>query len=190
MTDTYFHLYNRGAHKEDVFRDHSDYYRMIQLLYIANSDAPLVMSQLPARVFDLKRRRLFADIVAYCLMPNHIHIVVKRSANDSIPRFMHKLKTAYSTYFNKKYLHAGTIWQGSYEEEGIYDGHEVCTLANRIHLNPYRKSVLGSVQTPERFDQAAAVAWSKRYEYSSLPDYLGIIRPQRSILGSRLNLEI
>ncbi|GEM_PF-1121152 len=189
IPDIYYHVYNRGAHKADIFLDGSDYVRMLKLLYIANNDAPFIMEQLPDNIFGVKRNRILVDIVAYCLMPNHIHIVLKKrlqiesSAVDSIARFIHKLATGYTVYFNNKYGHSGTIWQGSYKEKIVYDGLYIQTLIKYVHLNP--RSLINPDMSKPSCDKndAETNEFVMKYEYSSIKDYNGIIRPQRSILN-------
>lgn len=185
--DVYHHIYNRGAHKADIFLDGSDYVRMLKLLYIANNDEPFVLSRLPDNVFNLPRKHILVEIVAYCLMPNHIHIALKNMApelpgiDDNVTKFMHKLTTGYSAYFNKKYRHSGTIWQGTYKEKTVYDGLYIKTLIDYIHLNPRvlrDNSANINEDTPEKLE------FAMNYEYSSIKDYAGIARLQSSILNA------
>jgi putative transposase len=189
ISDIYYHIYNRGAHKADIFLDGSDYVRMVKLLYIANNDEPFVMRELPENIFLIERRHPLIDIVAYCLMPNHVHIAVKKIAarepgtRDNLTCFLHKLMTAYSTYFNIKYGHSGTIWQGACKGKTVDDGLYIRTLINYIHLNPC--GIKGQGITKPASDEygAEAVKFATDYEYSSLKDYAGIKRQQVSILS-------
>lgn len=184
--NVYHHIYNRGAHKAAIFLDGGDYYRMLKLLYIANNDEPFVISRLPENIFTIERKKILVDIIAYCLMPNHIHIALKKTNTDqcgqwdNITKFIHKLTTGYSAYFNKKYNHSGTIWQGSYKEKTVYDGLYIKTLIDYIHLNPAdlkHESVSKNASKSEKLD------FAMNYEYSSIKDYEGISRPQSAILN-------
>lgn len=181
--EIFHHVYNRGAHKANIFLDNLDYIRMIKLLYIANNDEPFILSRLPENVFAIDRKKVLVDIVAYCLMPNHIHIALKkRTPGKSPPRdnmtiFIHKLMTGYSSYFNIKYSHSGTIWQGAYKEKPVYDETYIQTLINYIHLNPC------DLIDPLKNTLEARVDFAINYEYSSLKDFNGVIRPQSAILN-------
>ena len=184
INDTYYHAYNRGAHKAQIFYEAEDYERMLKLLYIANNDVPFAIRDAPQNIFTVDRKKILVDIIAYCLMPNHVHIAVKpRRGLGDLSRFMHKLMTGYSGYFNKKYDHSGTIWQGPYKEKAVHDELYLNTLIRYIHLNPY------GIEEPEMTKEARseytekAVLYSREYEYSSYKDHLGIIRPQNAILN-------
>ncbi len=181
---SYYHIYNRGAHKNPMFLDAFDYWRMLKLLYISNNTKPFNISDIGEKnIFEIDREDTLVDIVAYCLMPNHIHIAIKSKTdlkNDpGISKFMQKLCTGYSMYFNKKYDHSGTIWQGSYKKKISDDEIEYMkTLINYIHLNPY------GIKEPEMTKEARkehpeeAWAYSLNYEYSSLKDYLLEVKPR------------
>ena len=188
-SDIYYHIYNRGAHKADVFLDGSDYLRMLKLLYIANNEEPFVMSKLPNNIYLLERSKPLVDIVAYCLMPNHIHIALKkRSPNqkdtsDPVTKFIHKLMTGYSAYFNIKYRHSGTLWQGPYKHKTAYDDLYIKTLINYIHLNPRGIREAQVSKQGNQVDDKEMIEYAMNYEYSSIKDYLGTIRQQSAILN-------
>ncbi len=114
--EVYFHIYNRGAHKAPIFNDQGDYWRFLYLLYLANSKIPFLVSHLAKEnIFNTERGLLPINIIAYCLMPNHYHIFVKENEVGGITKFIHKISTGYTMYFNKKYKHSGTIFQGKYK---------------------------------------------------------------------------
>jgi len=186
----YHHIYNRGAHKAKIFHETLDYKRMINLLYLANNPQPFNYCKIrKINIFEQKKKNTLVDIIAYCLMPNHIHIAIKSKTNlqndPGITKFMLKLCTAYSSYYNKKYGHSGTIWQGSYENKIADDEVDyIHTLINYIHLNPF------AIKHPEMTKEARkehseeALEYSLNYEFSSLKDYVeGKPRPQKSILS-------
>lgn len=182
---TLHHVYNRGAHKAEIFRDLADYERMLKLLYIANNDMAFELAQLTENVFVLERKKLLVDIIAYCLMPNHIHLAIKTRSeygNRGISKFMQKMATGFSNYFNFKYDHSGTIWQGSYKEKPVFDENYARTLINYIHLNPFgiKKPTMNKEARLERIE--SVIEYSCNYEYSSLKDYLGIKRVQTPII--------
>src|SRR3989344_268049 len=106
VINEYYHIYNRGAHKSPIFLDKIDYQRFFYIL--KQSDA-----------FLCERQDQYVDIVAYCLMPNHFHIAVKEIVEGGISRFVHKLCTAYVMYYNFKYDHSGTIFQGPYNAKHV-----------------------------------------------------------------------
>jgi putative transposase len=117
----YYHIYNRGAHKVPIFSDPSDFDRFMALLYIANTSKRLVFRLLPENVFSIEKPDTLVNIFVYCLMPNHFHIGMIEKEEQGIARFIEKLCTAYSMYYNKKYDHSGTLLQGQYKFRHIGD---------------------------------------------------------------------
>lgn len=184
----YYHVYNRGAHKAPIFHDSNDYERMLKLLYIANNDAILCMSKLPEIVYGCTREKPFVDIVAYCLMPNHIHIAMRAQDEKKMAAFIHKLSTAYTKYYNLKYDHSGTIWQGPYKYKTVTDETYLSVLINYIHLNPYglKEPDLKKEARDDQYYKEARL-YSAKYSYSSFRDYLGDDRSQRKILTPGVN---
>ncbi|MFA6601405.1 MAG: transposase [Candidatus Paceibacterota bacterium] len=176
---SYHHIYNRGAHRSLVFLDNTDYLRMIKLLYLANQPQPFHLREIGEKnVFQVLRTETHVNIVAYCLMPNHIHIAVNAKTDleldPGITKFMHKLCTGYSMYFNKKYNHSGTVWEGPYKEKiGNDDDEYMRTLISYIHLNPYGIKEPSMTREARKEHPKEAFIYSINYEYSSLQDYLG-----------------
>ncbi len=180
----HYHIYNRGAHKEPIFRDESDFERFVALLYLANSQLRLDFKRIkPAELFNqTKTRPRLVDVIAYCLMPNHFHIVMKEIIEGGISRFMHKLCTSYSMYFNLKYDHSGTIFQGPFKSKHVGNDDYFRYLIQYVHLNPYGIDEPELMKTAKQENLDEAISVSREYEYSSYKDYLGEDRPQKVIL--------
>ena len=174
---------------------------MLKLLYIANNTEPFQLREFSEKnIFEIPRVDTLVSIVAYCLMPNHIHIAIKPKTDliidPGITKFMRKVCTGYSMYFNLKHKHSGTIWEGGFKKKIADDELDYMkTLINYIHLNPY------AIKTPEMTKEARkehpqeAYEYSKNYEFSSLKEYLGENRAQSSILSEKemkiwLNTEV
>ncbi len=140
----YCHVFNRGAGKQLIFRDKHDYRRFYQSMFLFNNknfrnpggytemrDEVLLMFQ-----NELKsQREPFVDIVSFCLLPNHYHLLLKQRLPNGIPLFLHKLAMGYSKYFNLRYKRTGTLYEGPYkaiipEREGHLEH-----LPRYIHLN-------------------------------------------------------
>ena len=101
-----YHIYNRGNDKRVTFQNKTDYDRFIALLYLCNSVKNIRLSDYPKvkleKLLDIKRGETIVDIGAYCLMPNHFHLLIHEKTENGISKFMQKLLTAYTMYFNKK----------------------------------------------------------------------------------------
>ena len=113
----HYHIYNRGAHKAPIFNDPSDYDRFVSLLYVANTSEKLVFSKIQEDVFSSERSDTLVNIFAYCLMPNHFHILATPLVNGGLSKFMLKLQTGYSMYFNIKNRRNGSLFQGPFKSE-------------------------------------------------------------------------
>lgn len=187
----YHHIYNRGAHKALVFHDKYDYERMLKLLYIANSSKPFVLRDFDdSNIFEVDRGDTLVNIVAYCLMPNHFHIASEMDDRDDpqrchlrVTKFMRKLCTAYTVYYNLKYKHSGTIWQGACKNKISPDPLYFDTLISYIHLNPYTAKHDENQNSLKKEFLDAAWSHAREYEYSSLRDYSGENRLQSSIIS-------
>lgn len=184
-TGEFYHLYNRGVDKRTIYLDSHDHIRFVELLYLANSIRALDFRSIRNEVlsvYDTDMESQLVAIGAYCLMPNHFHILATPLVENGLSTFMSKLCTGYSMYFNKKYERTGALFQGKFKAEHANSDEYLKYLYAYIHLNPvklidpkWKKE--GSKDAAKSFDYAASFA------YSSLPDYLGRVRPESAILN-------
>lgn len=138
----YYHLYNRGVDKRVTFNTKEDHQRFQTYLYILND----AHNGRAASILQTKMRDPYAErrieplvaIGAYCLMPNHFHILATPIAENGISRFMHKLQTAYTLYFNEKTSRTGSLFQGPFKSVHVDSDSYLKYLYAYIHLNPAR----------------------------------------------------
>lgn len=128
----FYHCYNRGANKEPVFRDDNDYSYFLSLFKRHLSSKP---------VRDKTRREYphykdQIDLVAYCLMSNHYHLLVYLKERDGMEYLMRSVMTAYSRYFNRRYKHSGVVFEGRYLASRISSDTYLWHVSRYIHLNP------------------------------------------------------
>lgn len=108
-TDTIVHIYNRGVERRNVFLDEKDYLRFVLNLYEFNDTTPALnvgyhINASPIEVrLQYPRKEQLVDILAFCLMPNHYHLMLKERMENGTTMFMRKLGTGYTNYFNIKY---------------------------------------------------------------------------------------
>ena len=104
----FFHIYNRGNNKQDIFIEDSDYeffmLRLKQNLYPDKFDE-LKIQPLPSNSFSL---------ISYCLMPNHFHLLIRQNSEIPTSKLMLKICSSYSKVFNKKYERVGHIFQDQF----------------------------------------------------------------------------
>jgi len=161
--DAYYHLYNRGINKNNIFEDASDYKTFLSYLKLYLTPTNLQGETLkvsPSR--KLKNYSSQINLLCYCLMPNHFHLLIFQKDLSNINYFMRSLGTKYSMYFNRKYKRVGTIFQGVYKAVRITKEEQLIYLTKYIHRNPV--DIL-----PSRRDLEG-------YKYSSYGNYLGLFK--------------
>lgn len=168
---SYYHLYNRGVEKRTIFQDKQDYFIFLSYLktYLLPKETnklhsillnPASTSKEKASALKLLRMNNFTDditLLAFCLMPNHFHLLIKQVEANTIDRFMNSLMTRYSMYFNRKYKRVGPLFQGLYKAVLVTTDEQLLHLSRYIHRNPASKG--SALQS---------------YEYSSYPVYLEV----------------
>lgn len=192
----YYHLYSRGTEKRTIFLDYGDYLRFLVLLHVANFHQAVHLSDyqsepLPRRQAGFPITMLWSrsfgdklvDVGAYCLMPNHFHLLVREKKDNGIPQFMKKLLTGYSMYFNKKRVRTGKLFEGAFKANHVDNDEYLKYLFAYIHLNPVKS--LNSKDWEEKIirNKPTAQSYLDQYEYSSYPYYSGRVRPSDSILN-------
>lgn len=180
----YYHVYNRGNSKQKIFLDRKDYQRFIDLLYAVNSSEKFNFSDSikGISVYELEKNPRLVAIGAYCLMPNHFHILITPLSEEGMTKFMQKLSTAYVMYFNGKYQRAGALFEGKFKAEHVDNDVRLKYLFSYIHLNPI-KLIQKDWKEVGLKQKQQAVAYLKSYLYSSFVDYLGKNRLENIIIS-------
>lgn len=151
VPETYYHIYNRGVEKRGIFLDAQDYavWQSYTQTYLLPKDIKTLTTILTSETTTTrekeKARRLlqlnnFSDTIrlhAYCLMSNHLHLLVWQSQAESIDQFMNSLGTRYTMYFNKKYKRVGPLFQGVYKAVRVISDEQLLYLTKYIHRNPH-----------------------------------------------------
>jgi len=190
LEEEYYHVYNRGAHKGAIFMHEEDYKRFLLLLLVVNTSKHIEMrttlqkyaGRPSARVFEESFDKSLVDILSYSLMPNHFHLILRQKADDGISRFMKKLCTAYSMYFNMKYDHSGVLFQGRYKSVHIDNDPYFQYLFAYVHLNPV-ELVQPRWKEIGIKEKNKVRMFLSSYRYSSYYDYCVGARPEKSVLA-------
>lgn len=181
----YYHIYNRGVEKRDIFLDNSDKDRFHNLFFLSNGTQPVVSRTSKSKsLSEINRGDPLIAIGAYCFMPNHFHILVKEIKEKGLSNFMEKLITAYAKYFNKKHDRVGPLFQSRFKARHIDRDEYLKYLFAYIHLNPVK---LIEPKWKEKGIQNSKKAqrFIRDYKYSSHQDYLRIEREEKLILDSK-----
>ncbi|MBI3020316.1 MAG: transposase [Parcubacteria group bacterium] len=193
-----YHIYNRGVDKRDIFLEDKDYLRFIHDLFEFNDTEPAPAAnvrfllrkpseltapslfqclevQPPNIGKERRKRKLLVEILAFCLMPNHYHLLLRQKTENGIVQFMQKIGTGYTMYFNQKNpknKRVGALFQGRFKAVALRQEGHFLSLPNYIHLNPLD---ISSYEWRERKikDSKQALDFLENYRWSSFMDYIG-----------------
>ena len=163
----YYHLYNRGVDKRKIFLLQQDYRKFLFLMYVCNSQKSIILRDI-GKNFD--RDETIVDIGAFCLMPNHFHILVKEKVEGGISTYMRKLLTGYSMYFNRKNSRKGKLFDGAFKSSYATDDRYLKYLYSYIHFNPSKLIDSEWKQNITR-DSEKLLDYCFSYSYSSIGEY-------------------
>lgn len=169
----HYHVYNRGTDKRDIFLSDRDYGRFLALLFICNSSKPVDLKLQGRTLYEIlenDRGETIVDLLSYCLMPNHFHLIIHEKNEGGISHFMQKLMTGYTMYFNKLNERSGALFQGKFKATHIDNDRYLSYLISYVHLNPI-KLIDPDWKTKGLRDQSEAEKFLNAYRYSSFKDY-------------------
>lgn len=165
----YYHVINRGNASQPIFRKDHDYHRFVETLqhYQCSNPSPR-FSHLQNLLPEIKEGILKKHkegpkrvaIIAFCLMPNHFHFLLKQKEDQGIYNFVRQLANSYSRYFNTKYNRRGALFEGRFKAIKVETETQLLHLSRYIHLNPHSSHLIKNIN--QLFT----------YPYSSLPEYL------------------
>lgn len=174
-----YHIVLRGL--EEIFRDESDFFRGIFSIYEFNNTSPVaIRERRKARQkekanreqFSVDKRDLFVEILTFCFMSNHIHLLLRQIKEEGISKFMRKFGTGYATYFNKKYNRVGHLFQSRFRAVSIKTEEQLKNVFVYIHTNPISLKESGWKENGIA-DVEGIIKFLSNYKWSSYADYLG-----------------
>ncbi len=190
-----YHVYNRGVEKRLISGDDKDRFRFIHNLYEMNNSLPVLNSRywLARKNNNMEVqlpyiREKLVEILAFCIMPNHYHLLLRQVQEKGIVRFMQKLGTAYTNYFNLRNERVGPLFQGRFKAVLIGEDGHLRHLYNYIHLNPLDLSA-PEWRENKLNNQQKALDFLNNYRWSSYLDYAGK-KNFPSVIDKKLGLEI
>lgn len=153
IPDSYYHVYGRGNNRRKIFRDQQDFYYFISLFerHLSINER----QDKSGRSYPHLRGQI--ELLCYCLMSNHFHILLYQVEQGAMSRLMRAIMTSYGCYYNKKYKSSGPIFESRYKASLITNDEYLMHISRYIHLNP------GDWQA---------------YPYSSIHAYFGVGRPE------------
>ena len=178
-----YHITLKAIDDNLLFKNVDDYYRGIFSIYEFNNLNPVSIQR--RREFRIRfkegrgrastfidERNKLVEVLAFCFMPNHIHLLVRQLKEGGITKFMSKIGTGYGGYFNRKYDRKGYVFQNRFSMVRIKNDEQLKTVFVYIHTNPISliepkwKEV--GIKAPKK-----AIKFVENYKWSSYSDYIG-----------------
>src|SRR3989344_7619419 len=133
----YYHLFNRGVEKKKIFLDNQDYKIFLYYSFVYLKPLNDVLSTYPQLPIRLHSKNLSGeiDLISYCLMPNHFHLLLKQYTKTGFSKLAKQTTNAYTEYFNKKYKRTGSLMQGTFKSVKVNTDEQLVHLSRYIHLN-------------------------------------------------------
>lgn len=122
ISTMYYHVMVQGINKMYIFDTPEDIKHYIKIMYELKKDYPL-------------------DIKAYCVMNNHVHMLIKTEKSENLSKFMQRLNTKYGIYYNKKYDRVGFVFRNRFKSQGIYNESHLYHCINYIYDNPVKAGI-------------------------------------------------
>ena len=180
-----YHILSRSIAEYKIFNSQEDYLRMQQLLeyyQVENNQkfSDFIVSRGVTRgnFYNYlekinKNKKELVQIIAYCLMPTHLHLILKQLKKDGISKYIGNILNSYTRYFNMKHKRKGPLWEAKFKNILMDSDEQLLHLTRYIHLNPATALI---VKKPEE------------WEYSSYKDYLGLV-PKRCDYQDLLDIQ-
>ncbi len=145
VNEEYYHIYNRGVDKRNIAGDHYDVNRFLKSMDLFNSVRPI--QSLYALSFQKEQKRdveKLIDVIAFCLNPNHYHIILQQKVEGGVAEFMKRLNGGYTWYFNNRIKRCGSLFQGRFKSKHIPDNQYLLRVSAYVNLNDKVHQLSGS----------------------------------------------
>lgn len=170
VNEQIYHVFNRGVNSQRIFNCDKDYSQFLdRIKYYRNNSLSIRYSHLNDLPLAIRsdllnklsaKRDFLVEIIAYCLMPNHFHFILRQLINDGISKYLSNLTNSYTRYYNIKHKRVGPIFQGKFKAVRVATDEQLLHLSRYLHLNPYSAGIMDS------FEELL------KYPFSSLPEYI------------------
>lgn len=157
----FYHLYNRGLEKKDIFSQNRDYSHFIKTFfyYQIENPKPRFSTYRRSKLFPVDPTKRIVDIICYCLMSNHFHLLIKQLKDGGVSEFMRRFILSYIKYRNLKYNHQGPMLNGPFKAVRMETDEQLIHVSRYIHLNPLVSLLVKDL---------------KLYPWSSYKTYIGM----------------
>lgn len=154
-----YHIFNRGTEKRAISENNRDRQRFLETInyYQFSGPKPKFSHYSPIQNSRIDSSQKIVEIICFCLMPNHFHLLVRQLKEGGITEFISKLTNSYTKYYNIKYNRVGPLFQGEFKSVLVESDEQLVHVSRYIHLNPLTSFLVKDL---------------KNYQWSSYPEYL------------------
>lgn len=173
----FYHVYNQGVDKRDIFMDPLDSFRFAKALESFNTTNSTKFYELFKDEYGLsdrtplankkrKKGKKLVSVVAFCLNPNNFHIVLKQESKDGVALFMKKIAVGYTNYFNSRYDRSGSLFAGRYKSQEIEGDADLQAVSAYVNLNNH---------VHDEYGENTHIVRSSMRDYISPDDGMGFV---------------
>lgn len=150
----YYHIFNRGVDKRDIFIDEDDFQRFLTSMIEFNVLEPIGSifensfrkeTKVGNKASRSKNKAPLVEYIAYCLNKNHFHLIIKQCIEKGIEKLMHRLGLGFTKYFNEKHKRSGSLFQGTFKSVHVESNEQLIYLSAYVNLNNRVHSKLGNL---------------------------------------------
>lgn len=169
VTSEIYHVFNRGIDKRPTFTDKRELQRALLTINFYRFTNPqlklsrfLTLSEDESASFfkKLEKSEKLVDFIAFCLMPNHFHFLIRQNIDNGISKFISQFQNSYTRYFNTRHERVGPLFLNQFKAVRIESDEQLLHVSRYIHLNPYSSFIVKSI------------ADLLTYQWSSAPEYI------------------
>jgi len=146
VNNQYYHIFSRSISGYIIFNDSSEFHRMLDLMKFFrfvnfnHRYSQFIDLELSTQIDILNKLKyennVLVEIVAYCVMPTHIHLLLKQVADNGITKYLGRILNSYSRYFNAKHHRSGPLWDSRFKNVLVASDEQLLHISRYIHLNP------------------------------------------------------
>ena len=169
VNNEFYNIFNRGVEKRSIYTNTWDYKRFLKSCYYYQFLGPkpslskFVKSDLG--LFQPLAENKMVEIICYCFMPNHFHLLIRQLKDRGASLFLGQLLNSYTKYFNTKYSRIGSLFQGTFKAVRMETDEQLIHLSRYIHLNPIVSGLAANLEL---------WPWSSYFEFMSKPNLCSI----------------
>jgi len=180
INNEFYHVIFRGIDGKTIFTDDNEYYRMIHDIFEFNDKKnakssyrkDFAISKEKKKIAEREPRDFLVKVHAFCLMPNHVHLILEQLKDDGISKYMHKLCGGYSQFFNVKHKRKGYLFQGRFKSVYVNSDEQFNFLFVYVHTNPIAIICPNWKEKGIENSETEIIKFIENYKWSSYRDYL------------------